>query len=96
MTYQEIVNKVSGDTGISPGTIDKTYKAYWIYIRDVIQNLPLKDNLSEEDFNKLRTTVNIPSLGKIGCTYERYNKIKDRFKYIRMLKDKIQNNEKSN
>ena len=38
-------------------------------------------NLSEEEFNKLKTNFNIVSLGKLSCTYDRYKRIKLREKY---------------
>lgn len=87
MTYKEIINKVSGDTNIPPDTVDKIYKAYWRYIRDTIQTLSLKDNLSEEEFSKLKPNFNIPSLGKLTCTYKRYLGVKERFNHIKKLRE---------
>lgn len=87
MTYQEIVNKVSGDIGLSPGITDKAYKAFWKYIRDTIQELPLKEDMSEEEFLMLRPNFNIPSLGKLTCTYKRYSGVKEKFKHIKKLRE---------
>lgn len=91
MTYQEILNKVSGDIGISPDIIDKAYKAYWKYIRDSIQELPLKDDMSEEEFLMLKPNFNIPSLGKLTCTYQKYKCIKEKFKHIKKLRENNEN-----
>lgn len=91
MTYQEILNKVSGDIGISPDIIDKAYKAYWKYIRDSIQELPLKDDMSEEEFLMLKPNFNIPSLGKLACTYQKYKCIKEKFKHIKKLRENNEN-----
>ena len=91
MTYKDIINKVSEDTKISPDIIDKTYKAYWKYIRDLIQKLPLKDDLTEEEFLQLRPNFNIPSLGKLTCTYKRYLGIKEKFKHIKKLRENYEN-----
>ena len=87
MTYKEIINKVSGDINLPPDTVDKIYKAYWRYIRDTIQTLSLKDNLSEEEFSKLKPNFNIPSLGKLTCTYKRYLGVKERFNHIKKLRE---------
>lgn len=87
MTYQEIVNKVSGDIGLSPDITDKAYKAFWKYIRDTIQELPLKEDMSEEEFLMLRPNFNIPSLGKLTCTYKRYSGVKEKFKHIKKLRE---------
>lgn len=87
MTYWEIINKVSGDTGISPDIIDKTYKSFWLYIRNTIQEIPLKEELSEEEFLKIKSNFNIPSLGKLTCTYKRYKGVKEKFKHIKKLRE---------
>jgi hypothetical protein len=39
----------------------------------------LKEDLSDEEFLKLRPNVNIPSIGKFYVTLERYRKVKARF-----------------
>lgn len=81
MTYQEIIKKVSYDIGLGYETVDKAYKAFWLYIKNSIKELPLMEDLSEDDFLKLRTNFNIPSLGKISCTYDRYKGVKRRYRY---------------
>ena len=91
MTYQEIINKVSGDMGISPDIVDKAYKAFWKYIRDTIQDIPLKDDMSEEEFIMLKPNFNIPSLGKLTCTYKKYKGIKEKFKHIKKLRENKEN-----
>ena len=79
MTYEEIVAKVSEDTGLSRKLVDRTYKSYWRAVREHIKSLPLKEDLSEEEFNKLKPCVNIPSIGKLYVTYDRYRKIRQRY-----------------
>lgn len=91
MTYQEIINKVSGDMEISPDIVDKAYKAFWKYIRDTIQDMPLKDDISEEEFIMLKPNFNIPSLGKLTCTYKKYKGIKEKFKHIKKLRENNEN-----
>lgn len=87
MTYQEIVTELSEELEIPEEVVDKAYKSFFEFIREIIVSLPLKDELSEEDFNKLRTNFNIPSLGKLHCTYERYRGMKERMNYIKKIKD---------
>lgn len=88
MTYKEIVHKVSEDTGIPIEVVDKTYKAFWLYIRNSIQELPLKEELTEAEFLSLRTNFNVPSLGKLCITYDKYKGIKSKFKYIKNLRER--------
>lgn len=86
MDYKRIVQKVSEDTGIPVEVVDKTYKAFWLYIRNSVQELPLKEELTEAEFLLLRPNFNIPSLGKLTCTYTRYKGVKDKFNHIKTLR----------
>lgn len=88
MTYTEIVKRVSQDTGISPEIIDRTYKSYWLYIRNSVQDLPLKEDISEAEFLNLRPNFNIPSLGKLTCTFDRYRGVKKKFQHIKKIRKK--------
>ena len=84
---KDILNNVSRTLGISPDVIEKVYKAYWLYIKTTIEALPLKDNLNEEEFLKLRTNFNIPSLGKIYVTWNRFVRCKKRYELIKKLRN---------
>ncbi len=88
MKYSEIVDKVSKELNISKTLVDKTYKAYWFFIKNHIQSLPLKENLNEEDFAKLKTNFNIPSLGKLCVTWDRLMGCKKRLKFIKQIRKK--------
>lgn len=79
MTYNEIIAQVAKSTGLSKKLVDKIYRAYWWAVKEYIKNLPLKEDLSDEEFLKLRPNVNIPSIGKFYVTLERYRKVKARF-----------------
>ena len=56
-------------------------------LRDT-EKIPLKEDIDEEDFAKLKTNFNIPSLGKLTCTYDRMLGVKKRFKIIKQLREK--------
>ena len=90
MNYPDIIGKVSQEMGLPPEVVDTAYKSYWKFIKQTIQSLPLKDNISEEDFTKLRTNFNIPSLGKLTCTFDRVVGVKKRFKYIKRLRENVE------
>ena len=87
MNYPDIIDKVSKELDISVEVVDAAYKSYWEFIKQTIQSLPLNDDISEEDFTKLRTNFNIPSLGKLTCTFDRMVGVKKRFKYIKRLRE---------
>lgn len=87
MSYQEILKRVSKELNLPLKVVKKAYESYWLFIRQSITDLPLREDLSEEDFNKLRSNFNIPSLGKLTCTYERMKGVKERFKYINRIRN---------
>ena len=76
-----LYKQVAEEMNIPVEVVELAYKSYWKFIRKTIQELPLKEDLSEEEFNKLKTNFNIVSLGKLSCTYDRYRRIKLREKY---------------
>lgn len=87
MNYLEIVSKLSKELNIPEKVVDTAYKSFFSFMREVISNLPLKENLTEDGFNRLKTNFNLPALGKLHCTYERYLGMKDQKKYIKALKN---------
>ena len=88
MSYPNIIGKVSKELNLPKEVVDKTYKAYWLFIKNHIQSLPLKENLNEEDFAKLNTNFNIPSLGKLCVTWNRLVGCKKRYKLIKQIREK--------
>lgn len=83
MTYEDIIAKVSETTGLSKRLVDKAYKAYWRGVRQHITALPLKEDLTDEEFLRLQPNINIPSIGKLYVTLDRYHGIKRNFERAR-------------
>jgi len=79
MTYEEIIHRTSSETGLAKRLVDRTYKAYWKAIREYIKSLPLKEDLTDEEFMQLRPNINLPSLGKLNVTLDRYHGMKKHF-----------------
>jgi hypothetical protein len=93
MTLDDILEKVSIDTNIPKEVVIEAYNSFWGFIRDSIQALPLKEDLTEEEFNKLKCNFNIPSIGKLYVTYPRYRALKDRTKYFKAIQNDYNNKE---
>lgn len=93
MNYQDALNEVSNKLNLPLEVVKEAYESYWKFMRSLIVELPLKEDISEEEFNKLRTNFNIPSIGKLYCTYPRYKAIRDRYKYVKKLRDDSNNKE---
>lgn len=88
MTYKSVIKKVSEELNLPLEVVDKAYKAYWVFIKDTINSLPLKENINEKEFTKLRTNFNIPSLGKLCVTWDRMLKVKKRFEILKQIREK--------
>lgn len=87
MTYDEIIVIVAEKLGLSKTMVNKIYQAYWQGVRDHIKDLPLKEDLTDEQFNNLRPNVNVPSIGKFYITSDRYHRIKKQTEYLNSLKN---------
>lgn len=85
MTYPEIVIQTSKKLNLPAEIVDQIYKSFWKYIKVTIQIPNLKEDISQEEFEKLRLNFNIPSLGKLNCTYSRIQGIKERYKHIKNI-----------
>ena len=88
VVLNKVIKRVAKELNLPEGVVENTYKAYWNFIRDTIEKLPLKTELTQSEYNKLRTNINIPSLGKLNCTYNRYIGIRNRFNIINKIRQK--------
>ena len=86
MNYKDIIKKVSKELNLPENVVNKTYRSYWLFIKTAIESLPLREDITEEEFNSLRTNFNIGSLGKLSVTWDTFIGCKKRFKIIRKLK----------
>lgn len=77
---QEEIKRISRELTLPEKCVENVYRAYWVFIKEAISQLPLKDNLTEDEFNKLRTNFNIPNLGKLSCTYKRWLGVQKSYK----------------
>lgn len=76
--YEYIISKVSKDLNYSKDIVKKVYQSYWLFIRETLKDINLDQDLTEEEFNKLRVSFNIPSIGKLVCRYKDYKAIKNK------------------
>lgn len=79
MTYDEILSQVARNLNLPEILVGRAYRAYWRAVKEHITSLPLKEDLSDEEFLRLRPNVNIPSIGKLYVTLDRYHGMKKHF-----------------
>lgn len=78
---EKTINRLSAELHIPKDKIELIYKEYWKSIKNIIETLPLKEDLSEEEFLNMKTSFNISNLGKFYCTYDRYKNIKEKYEH---------------
>ncbi len=87
MKYSDIVTQIAQELNLPPEVVDAAYKSYWMFIKQTIQSLPLKEDINEEEFTRLRTNFNIGSLGKLCVTYKHYVGVKKRWEYLKRMRE---------
>lgn len=78
---QKIIKQLSQELSISEKAIFNIYKAYWKFIKEKIINIDFDQIKSMDDYNKARVNFNIPNIGKLACSYERLNRIRQQNTY---------------
>lgn len=81
--YEEVAIKLK----LPIEVVKLIYTSYYKFIRKTIKEIPLKETMTEDEFNLYRTNFNIPSLGKLYCTYDRIESLRKK----RIILNKIRN-----
>lgn len=76
MTYDEVIAQAASELGFTKHLVDRVYRAYWRSVREHVTSLPLKQDLTDEEFMLLQPNINIPSIGKLYVTLDRYHRMK--------------------
>lgn len=82
MTLDEAYREVAKNTGLPKGFVKMVYVSYWKAIREHITSIPLKEDLTDEEFLSFQPNVNIPSIGKLFVTLDRYKRLKEIYKKL--------------
>ena len=82
-----IIKGVSQELNLPEEVVLVAYRSYWEFIRKTIEVLPLKDDITEEDFNELKTNFNIPSIGKLYVTWDKVQSTKKRRIYLQQIRE---------
>lgn len=81
------IKKVAKELCIPYNTAELIYKSYWAFVRNYIEDLPIR-KMSEEEFNKETTNFNIPYIGKLYVDYSKIEKYKRQLKRYEDARDK--------
>ena len=90
MTFKQIIKQVAKELNLHEDLVRNTYKSYWKVIKQIIErnNIKSNDNLifTSDEFNNNVININVPSIGKLNCTYDKYLKTINRFNLINNIK----------
>ena len=86
---QEILNRVAQELNLPKDVVRKAYYSFYKFIKDRMEELPLKEDLTPLEFSKLKTNFHIPYIGKLYITEESYNSIKKKYDSYRQSKTKV-------
>ena len=90
MTFKQIIRQVAKELNLPEDLVRNTYKSYCKVIKQIIENKQIKSEnnkiLSQEEFNNNAVNINIPSIGKLNCTYDKYQKVLTKFNLINNIK----------
>lgn len=67
-----VYKEVSEELNLPYTVVKRVYQEYWKFIRETVKNNRIDWGLSEEEFKKLKTSIVIPCIGKLACSYKRY------------------------
>ena len=84
----DVIKELARQLNLPEKVIYKTYLAYWTFIRTTAESMQFPQGISEEEFNDMRKSFNIPYIGKLYCSYKRYKNVYNKKKYIYEAKHK--------
>ena len=82
---KRIIRLTAMELKLTEAVVEVVYRDYWKFIRDTFSNIPLKEITTEEEFNQYKTSINLPSLGKMYTTWDKVEKYRRRRYYVNKI-----------
>jgi hypothetical protein len=74
---KKIYKETSEHLNLPIEVVKAAYESFYKFIRETIKEIPLKD--SDINIKDLKTSFNIPSIGKLYCNEKKLEKIKSKY-----------------
>ena len=85
---KQILKELAKELKIEEKLIKEVYKSYWEFIKVNIEQLKIDNINTEEDYSKVKSSFNVPSLGKLYFTYDKINNLRKIKKYKKYVENK--------
>lgn len=86
MRTDDAIRQVSKELNIPYEVCRKAYMSAWKFIYRNAETPVLSIDTPVEEFRRCRMNFNIPSLGKLNITEDKFNKINRKFRYTLELR----------
>ena len=86
--YDEIFQQVADEMNLEKKVVSTAYLISWKFVKEKIEALPLKEDLTREEFRKLRTTFKIPHFGNLYLKEDYFFWKKNNYKKYNSSKNK--------
>lgn len=88
MKLDAAIKKVSEELGIPEEVCHRAYMYAWKFIYEHAETPVLSIDTPIEEFKQARMNFNMPSLGKLYITEDKFNKVNRKFLYAQELRKK--------
>ena len=86
-TLNLALKKVARNLSVDQKLVEQVYKSYWLFIKEHVSSLPLRD-LSQEEYDSTVSNINLPFIGKLYVDYGKLAKYHNERKLYRDVKTK--------
>ena len=86
MNQEKLINKAIQETSkelvVPEDIIQLIISLNWKFIREKIQDIDISSINSKEDLDKLKSSFNLPSFGKLYTSIEKINKLRNQYNFL--------------
>ena len=58
-TLQDIILAAAKKLDMPDDVVEIAYREYWNWVKDTLENVPVNEEMTEEEFTKMQTSINV-------------------------------------